>query len=170
MRRVLGLVIAAVVVSACSTTGLSLVVDDRLTFVQPQDREAVTLPVTIEWQIEDFEVTRTAGTSGEDRGDRGYFGVFIDRTPQPPNEALEWFARDDETCQRDPACPDEEWFATRGIHTTTETSFTIDLLPRPADPDRRELHEVTVVLLDPQGVRIGESAWTVQFEVERSES
>lgn len=167
----LRLLVAAVLVSACSTTGLSLVVDDRLTFVQPEDREVVTLPVTIEWRMEDFEVTRTPapGESGDDRRDRGYFGVFIDRTPQPPNEPLEWFARDDEACERDPQCPDEEWFATRGIHTTTETSFTIDLLPRPADSDRRELHEVTVVLLDPSGARIGESAWTIQFEVERSQ-
>lgn len=164
--------VAAIAFSACSTSGLSLMIDDRLEFVHPEDRELVRLPVTIEWQMEDFEVSRTPAEDDSDAGDpagRGYFGVFIDRTPQPPNEPLEWFARDDDSCQRDPDCPDEEWFATRGIHTTTDTSFTIELLPRPANPDRRELHEVTVVLLDPSGVRIGESAWTVEFEVDRSQ-
>lgn len=165
----LGLLLAAVVLSACSTTGLSLVVDDRLTYLHPEDREAVTLPLTIEWRMEDFTVTRSGGSDGDGAGDEGFFAVFIDRTPQPPAEPLAWFARDDDACQRDPQCPDDEWFATRGIHTTTDTSFTIDLLPRPTDPDRRELHEVTVVLLAPDGVRIGESAWTVEFEVERTE-
>lgn len=164
------LLVASIVLPACSTSGLSLTVDDRLTFVRPDDRDALTLPVTVEWRMEDFDISRTPSADGGSSADRGYFGVFVDRPPQPPNESLAWFAEDDQSCQLDPDCPDEEWFATRGIHTTTETSFTIELLPRPADPDRRELHEVTVVLLDADGVRIGESAWTVEFEVERSRS
>ena len=157
----------AVLVSGCSFTGLSLVVDDRLTFVAPQDRAAVDLPVTIEWEVEDFTVTTTR--DAEDvSGEAGYFGVFIDRTPQPPGEDLQWFAKDDEDCKRDPECPDDDYFSVRGIHTTTKTSFAIAQLPRPVDSNRREFHEVTVVLLDPDGVRIGESAWTIDFEIMRS--
>lgn len=159
----------AVTLSGCSFTGLSLVVDDRLTFVTPADREAVELPVTIEWEIEDFTIARDTAVDSA-RGHAGYFGVFIDRTPQPPGEDLLWFAEDDEDCQRDPDCPDEDYFSVRGIHTTTETSFTITRLPRPIDDRRRELHEVTVVLLGPDGRRIGESAWTIEFEVVRSDA
>lgn len=157
--------------SGCSFTGLSLVVDERLTFVTPADREAVELPVTITWEIDDFRIIANGEEADASaRSDAGYFGVFIDATPQPPGEDLLWFAEDDDTCKRDPACPDEDYFTVRGIHTTSDTSFTITRLPRPIDSNRRELHEVTVVLLDPDGVRIGESAWTIEFEVVRSDS
>lgn len=152
--------------SSCSTHGLSLMVDDRLTFDAPEDGQALALPVTIEWRIEHFEVTRTPDPA-EERGARGYFAVIVDRSPQPPGEPVTWFARDDETCRRDPSCPDATYLATRGVHTTADMSFTIDVLPRPADENRREMHEVTVVLLDPDGARIGESAWRVRFEIDR---
>jgi hypothetical protein len=38
-------------------------------------------------------------------------------------------------------------------------------VPTGAAAQRRDLHEVTIALLDGRGERIGESAFTVQFEV-----
>lgn len=160
------LVALMVLLSSCTIHGLSLMVDDRLTFVAPEDGQAVGLPLTIDWQIEDFEIGRTPQPA-DASVDRGYFAVFVDRSPQPPGEPLTWFARDDEACRRDVGCPDQAYLEARGIHTTTDTSFTIDVLPRPADDRRREMHEVTVILLDPDGERIGESAWRLRFEVDR---
>jgi hypothetical protein len=159
----IGLVLA---LSGCAINGLSFRIDDRLQILRPADREAVSLPLTIEWDISDFEVT---GPDGSDDPHRGYFGVFVDRAPQPPNETVEWFAKDDESCRPADGCPDEQYLADRGVHTTTDTEFVIETLPPPPtdQADRRELHEVTIVLLDGSGRRIGESAFTAEFEVQR---
>lgn len=160
---VLGL---ALLLSGCALRGLSFRIDDRLEILSPADREAVTLPVTIDWEITDFEVTGPDGTEGPGSG---YFGVFIDRAPQPPGEPVEWFAKDDESCRPADGCPDRQYLADRGVHTTQETEFVVKNLPPPpsGQAERREFHEVTIVLLDGSGRRIGESAFTAQFEVQR---
>lgn len=169
---------AVLALGACSFTGLAFYEDRRLSFVSPEDREEVTLPVTIDWEIRDFEIiepaeqprpAQTPSGEAEPDPDRGFFAVFVDQTPQPPGEPLAWFARDDETCERNPNCPDESYLASRGAHTTSDTQFTIDVLPQPSEENRREIHEVTVVLLDPDGLRISESAWTIEFEVDRNQ-
>lgn len=168
MRRIAALtllVLGIVSLGACSVNDLAFREDRRLRFVSPEDREQVSLPVTIDWEVEDFQVV---GEGGQAAGsDGGYFGVFVDQTPQPPGEPLTWFARDDETCQQDPECPDAEYLEMRRIYTTHDTEFTIEVLPRSAPEGRRDMHEVTVILLDADGDRVGESAWRLEFEVNR---
>lgn len=170
LRRLRAVVVVAVVVvlGACSFDGLSFRQDRRLSFTSPHDREEVTLPVTVEWEIDDFEIV-DPGDQAQATPGQGYFAVLVDQTPQPPGEPLKWFAGDDDSCKRDPGCPDEQYLANRGVHTTTDTSFTIDALSQPSNENRREMHEVTVVLLNAEGVRIGESSWTVEFEVDRQQ-
>lgn len=160
--------VAALLLAACGFDGLAFRQDDRVEIVAPDDREAVTLPVTVEWRVDGFEVT---GENGESRDDAGYFAVLVDRNPQPPGEPLAWLAREDDTCVASPDCPDEQYFAQRRVHTTTDTRFTVDNVLRP-DRERiiRELHEVTVILLDGTGRRIGESAFSVEFEVDRQDT
>lgn len=167
-RRLAVIVAVAVLSSACSFQGLAFVQDRRLEFVSPEDRELVRLPVTIDWEIEDFDVVDPDEAEGT-APTEGYFGVFVDGRPQPPGEPLSWHAEGDETCTRDPGCPDDEWYRVRGIHTTTASEFTIEVLPRPADETRREIHTITVVLLDADGNRIGESAWQTDIEIDRSD-
>ena len=70
-----------------------------MSFVTPGDRAEVRLPVTIEWTVSDFDVT---GPDGSARRDAGSFGVYIDRTPQPPGEKQEWLVRNDQMCKNDP--------------------------------------------------------------------
>lgn len=166
-RLPVALALVATLASGCALHGLSFKVDERLAIISPEDREAVTLPVTIDWEISDFNIT---GPDGGADAQSGYFGVYVDRAPQPPGQPMEWFAKDDETCRPDDGCPDEQYLADRGVHSTQETQFVIENLPPPPtdQADRREFHEVTVVLLDGSGRRIGESAFTVQFEVDRS--
>ena len=157
MRRALVLtVLLAVLTSGCAVRGIAFREDDRLTFTSPGDRDEVTLPVTVTWDVEDFDVP-------ED----GSFAVFVDRAPQPPGKTLEWLARNDDSCRSTDGCPGAEWFAERDVYPTTETEITIERLPARTD-DRRELHEVTVVLVDGDGRRIGETGWTVEFQVERA--
>ena len=159
MRRaplVVAVVVAtALLTSGCAVRGIAFREDDRLSFVSPGDRDEVTLPVTVTWEVEDFDVP-----------DDGSFAVFVDRAPQPPGKAIEWLARDDDSCRAADGCPDAAWFAERDVFPTTETSMTIERLPARSD-DRREFHEVTVVLLDAEGRRVGETGWTLEFQVER---
>jgi hypothetical protein len=153
--------------TACVPQGLAFRVDDRLTFITPEDRATVSLPVVIDWEIRDFEVV-DPGTPA-DGGDAGYFAVFVDRAPMPPNESLRWLARKDTSCRPDDGCPDEEYLNARGVWTTTETELVLEQLPRTTDrEDRKERHRAVVVLLDAQGRRIGESAFEITFDVERS--
>ncbi len=154
--------------SGCIQQGLAFRVDDRLKIESPKARSEVALPVTIRWTVKDFTI---AGPGSVPAGkDSGYFAVFVDRSPQPPNKTLAWTARKDRTCRPADGCPDAEYLAARNIYTTTDTSITFEQLPRPSDRNRKERHEVTVVLLDPSGRRIGESAFFVDFTVKRPEA
>jgi hypothetical protein len=127
--------------------------------VYPADRAEVTLPLTVRWEVREPGVLPEGGA----------FGVYIDQSPQPPGESQEWFARDDESCVRSRVCPDARYLADRGVFKTTRTSFTIEVLPRtaPTDVVRREFHEFTIAVLDARGLRVGESAWYVDFQVLR---
>lgn len=156
MRRVALVLALALVGSGCGVSGLAFRQDDRLSFVTPEDRAEITLPLTVAWEVEDFEVGTSAGS----------FAVFVDRAPQPPGKTLDWLARDDDTCRVEDGCPDEQWFADRDVFRTTDRELTIEQLPARSD-DRRELHEVTVILLDEQGRRVGETGWTLEFQVAR---
>ena len=159
------LVCALVSLWGCSVSGLNFSQDKRVVITTPVDRAKVTLPVTVKWQHHDFKVT---GRDGNRRVDSGYFGVLVDRPPQPPGKTLAWIVRNDQFCRQDPTCPNDEFLARFGINSTTQTSFTIENLvdPTPED-DRREFHEVIVVLLNGRGERIGESAFSIEFELER---
>jgi hypothetical protein len=155
-----------VVASGCGVEGLNFHKDERVTITAPADRAQVRLPLTVTWRSRDFEVK---GKDGSARPDAGYFGVYVDRAPQPPQKTQAWLARDDQRCREVPSCPDEEFLAEMNVFSTTRHSFTVERLPQPTTnaPRRREFHEVTIVLLSGIGERIGESAFTVQFEVER---
>jgi hypothetical protein len=83
----------------------------------------------------------------------------------PPGRTLDWLAREDDACKETPGCPSETWFADRDVYATSATELTIDDLPDLTEGERRDFHEASVVLLDRQGRRVGESAFTVEFQV-----
>lgn len=166
-RRRLAVVVAlTALVGGCRFDGVAFVQDRRVDIVSPTRHERVSEPVTVRWEVEDFTVT---GPDGSRSNDAGYFAVLVDRAPQPPGEPLTWFARGDDDCKALPSCPDEQWFTQRGVHTTTETALTLPPLPPPpvSQRDKKEFHDVTIVLLDGHGRRIGESAFTVTFQLVR---
>lgn len=153
---VLGLAFAAL--PACGVHGLSFVQDERVDIVAPRDRHEATLPVTVDWTVKDFPVG--AG--------QGSFGVFVDRAPQPSGKTLAWLFRGDAGCRGSskPLCAKRDFLAQRNVFSTTRTAFTVENVNRqPDNGRRRQFHEVTVVLLDHAGRRVGEGAWSVQFEV-----
>lgn len=148
----------ALAVSGCAVDGLAFVQDTRLSITAPSPREVVELPVTVTWETD----PRTLPPGGS-------YGVFLDGRPQPPGEPLSWFALDDDDCARVPTCPDEAYYARRDVHTTTDESFTVEQVATTGLEGRRERHEVTVVLLDADSRRIGESAWSIEFELARED-
>lgn len=151
--------------AACGINGLSFRQDNRLVITSPGDRALVEAPVIVEWTVRDFDVT---GKDGSRRIDAGYFGVFVDRAPIPPEETLAWLARDDAQCRLIPGCPNDDYFRQINVFSTTETEITIERFPElSTDEDRRDFHEVVIVLLNGRGERIGESAFAVEFEVKR---
>lgn len=156
MKRLSIVVALALVTSGCGVSGLAFREDDRLSFVTPKDRSKVMLPLTVRWEVERFDVGSGAGS----------FAVFVDRAPQPPGKTLAWLARNDDSCRAADGCPDEPWFTERDVFPTTDFELTLERLPTRSD-DRREWHEVTVVLLDEEGRRVGETGWTLEFQVER---
>lgn len=167
-RSVGAVVVLALLATGCSTSGLQFREDDRVAITTPRYREKVELPLTIDWEVHAFEVT---GPGGQARDNAGYFAVLIDAEPPPPGESLAYYGRDDTSCRPEAGCPDEDYLAARGVYTTTQTEFHVERLApasgvdvRAGDPDR---HEVTIILLDGQGRRIGESVWTQPFEVVR---
>ncbi len=166
-RGTIAVILAFVFVSSsCSVSGLNFEQDERLEITAPEDRAKVRLPLTVTWAVTDFEVT---GPGRSDRDDAGYFGVYVDRAPQPPNKTQAWLMRDDAECRRTPGCPDTTYLEQAHIYSTERMSFRIERLPQPSSeaPRRREFHEVTIVLLNGRGQRIGESAFVREFEVDR---
>jgi hypothetical protein len=152
--------------SGCIPQGLAFRVDDRLSITTPKDRAEVTLPLTVSWRMRDFTITKGDSTGVTTKA--GYFAVFVDRAPQPAGKPLSWLARKDRTCRAADGCPGEEYFAARGIYSTTATHLTFDQLPRSSNTHQKERHSVTVVLLDPSGRRIGETAAQVDVVVRRN--
>jgi hypothetical protein len=146
-------------VPACGVSGLSFVQDDRVDIVRPEDRSTVDLPLRIDWSVEDFAVGRGKGS----------FGVFVDRTPQPSGKTQAWLFRGDPSCRGTGArlCSTAAFLGQRNVFRTTRSDFTIEQVNRLSGAQAgRQFHEATIVLLDEDGERVGEGAWSVQFEVD----
>ena len=150
--------------SSCVPHGLAFFKDDRVQIVSPESHTTVKTPVTIRWQVDDFRIT---GPNGSSDPDAGYFGVFVDRAPVPPGKPLTYIANADDLCQATPGCPDKQYLEDHDAYSTTDTSFTLDQLPDLSAYGGHELHEVTIVMLDGRGRRIGEQAWYVDFKYDR---
>jgi hypothetical protein len=167
-RRLLAALAIVLAAHGCSFSGLQFSQDERIAFEEPGYREKVRLPLTVRWTVEKFEVTGPTDTA---RGDAGYFAVLLDVDPLPAGETLRYYARDDRACRPDAGCLDAKYLAERRIHTTTDTKLVVaELGPAPGidvENGDRDLHEVTIVLLDGKGRRIGESLWTQTFEILR---
>ncbi len=155
----------ALFATACTTEGLAFIQDRRVQIVSPGYRELVDLPVTVDWEVVDDDLADNLGSDI-------LFGVYVDIDAQPPREPMEYFARNDPPCLESPTCPDTRYLRDLGIRTTFGTEMTFRSLPLApgVDPERGDpdFHEVILVLLDEDGARVGESAWRITFEVERS--
>lgn len=83
----------------------------------------------------------------------------------PPGETVRWFAKGDADCATTPTCPDELYLARRGVTVATSTSVDIAIVPPLTGSRKGTFHELTIVRLDADGRRDGETAATTQFKV-----
>ena len=113
----------------------------------PAPFAAVQAPFTVQWEHD---------------GD-GQFAVFVDRAPIRPGQALADLATPE--CERSPGCPDEQYYADRGVYLTTDDRIVVEqLLPLAGSNGRNPspVHLATIVRIA-EGRRVGEAAWTVEF-------
>ena len=144
---------------ACRLDGLAFIQDKRVEITSPDPFTTMTLPATVDWTAEDIPSDL-------------HYGVFLDTTAMPPGEDLESLAKNDDACRREAGCPDEKWFRQHHIYETDDTEFTFRFIAdlRPNGSTQPDQHEVTIVLLDENGVRQGESAFGVEFYVQHGEA
>ena len=162
--RILPGALAALALLACSgcvPDGLAFRADKRLTILTPEDEAEVSLPLTIRWQMKDFDVVEP-GTPV--REGAGYFAVFVDQTPISPGENVRSLAKGDLSCDPAAGCPDAQYLAERDVYVTTDTELVLTELPERTGRGAGR-HKATIVLLDGMGNRIGESRFKVDFEV-----
>lgn len=96
------------------------------------------------------------------------YAVFVDKAPIHPRQSLRAVAKGDESCLHTRGCPDAAYLRAHDVFLTTATTVTIPYfatLPGAERHDRRPIHEVTVVLVDRSGYRVGEYAYSVQFRL-----
>lgn len=159
MTRVCRLVVVALAASAlpsCAVRGLDFFVDDRVSIVNPSDGEEVALPLELRWEARDF--------------DGRFVVLFDDARPMRPGKDLTSLVGSDDPCHRDGTCADEAWLADRDIYVTDATSLTIErLADRSGARSDRDVHEVSIVLLDRSGRRVSEAMFRREFVIDRGE-
>jgi hypothetical protein len=151
---VAGTLVVAGLVSSCSLDGLDFVRDDRLHLEGLDDRDETDLPIELTWQLD-----------GGFRDDEAAFAVIVDRTPPRPGHSLASLLDDDPACAGPQGCPDG-YLERNRLYVTTDTSIVIDdVVEGTARQEARGFHEVTIVLVDTDGVRVGELAEAVRFRL-----
>jgi hypothetical protein len=144
-------VAVALFATACSASGLAFRASDAVEIVSPRNRTEVRLPVRLSWR---------APNAG------AFYAAFVDRAPIRPGQSLDVLADDD--CRRVPRCPDLQYLRDRYVFVTDGDSLVVDAVPQKTGTQRasaRHRHEATIVPLDADGRRVGESAYTVEFTV-----
>jgi hypothetical protein len=147
--------------AACTLSGVAFREDGRVRIVEPGYRATVALPFEVRWTV--AEALQREMASGRP-GSPAAFAVFVDKDPQPPGEPLSYFARDDAGCASMPGCPDAAYLANEGVYVTKEPVFTVSAVSERGDG--RGFHEVSIVLVDDKGARVGQPVWNVSVEVE----
>ena len=153
MRTRLLAVLLVLMTAACTTNGLALRKDHRVHIVSPRSQDTVRLPLDLRWTARGLpDATR--------------FVVFVDRRPMKPGGTLRSLA--DDTCKQTPGCPNDAWLRERDVFVTDRNSLRLENVPADNEGERfgrGHGHEVTIVLLGPDGKRMGETSFASQFFV-----
>jgi hypothetical protein len=154
-RRWAWALVPLLLASGCAVDGLAFVRDDRLDILAPGTGATVRLPFEVRWSAPDVDAN---------------YLVLFDRTPMRPNRTLRSLVPSDDHCRSRPNCPDKQWLADHDLYLTSGTSIRVEDLPEERTNHRaKDRHEVTIVLIDDRGRRIGESVFIREFIVDRED-
>ena len=143
----------ACALTSCAGHGMRFTEDDRVRIVTPHELSTAAAPVHIRW-------TTSPALAPSQR-----FAVFVDRIPVHPGQRLRSLG--DDACKRTPGCPDDQYLAQRNVYLTPTPTLDLPTLPiggQGASREDRHVHKATIIVVDSAGRRIGESAWSVQFQ------
>ena len=146
-----GLVVAAAVLltTGCGD-GLLFAKDTRLKIVSPRASATVSLPVHLRW------------TTKVPQGSPLQYAVFVDVLPVHPDQNLRSVAGP--SCARISSCVDVALLNRHSVYLTSRPSLDLETLPILGPPQGEpDVHQVSIVLVDPEWRRVGESAWSVDF-------
>jgi hypothetical protein len=141
--------------SGCALNGLAFAQDERVHIQSPASEATVDLPFDVRWTAEHFD---------------GKFLVLFDRSPMRPGQTLLSLVPHNDPCRSRPRCPDAQWLADHSLFLTADTHVHVDDLAEERTNKRaKDRHQLTIVLLDRQGRRVGESAFIREFTVARED-
>jgi hypothetical protein len=138
---------------------ISFEVDRDLKFLEPDDTERVSLPVTVAWK---------AGADALEGGNR--FAVFLDKSPVGPRDIVRIRLCGDRESEPPVAgqnrrrCRED---LGRHVWLTRDTELVLDCIrPREGAPDRvRNRHTLSVIVVDEDNVRVGQAGISRTFEI-----
>jgi hypothetical protein len=142
----------AVVLVACSGSPGRLQADSRVRILEPKPGSTVNGPVVIRW----------SSTFEPGEGSGRWFMVYVDAAPIPPGQSALVAAI--QPCDTVPICLGTGAISGPNVFLTDAHSIDVGSLPAGAGPE----HRFTIVLVDEQGAREGDVAWTASFRVEQT--
>jgi hypothetical protein len=147
--RLAGVAFVALLATACGG-GLLFANDTSVRIVSPRNLATVSTPVQLRW------VTKILPASPL------MYAAFVDILPVHPGQNLRSLAG--ASCSGVPGCVDLAWLNRHSVYLTSQPGLDLDTLPILGTPKgERDIHTVTIVLVDKAWRRSGESAWSVSF-------
>lgn len=150
--------LTAISTSGCGQfrlSGIDLARDTSITFTTEEHAD-LALPFHLAWHDDDAAPDR-------------HYAVVVNRTPPPPGETLRWFAKGDKPCLANAACPDDVYLLRKGVVRTDVAEVDVRAVPVPLGRgDRSGLQTATVIVLDDDGRRVGEAAFTFEFTLDEA--
>jgi hypothetical protein len=138
---------------------ISFEVDRDLKFLEPDDTERVSLPVTVAWK---------AGDDALEGGNR--FALFLDKNPVGPRDVVR--VRLCGEREKEPPVAGQNrrrCVADLGKHIwlTRDTELVLDCIkPKEGAGDRvRNRHTLSVIIVDERNQRVGQAGITRTFEI-----
>jgi hypothetical protein len=146
-------VVALVALAGCSTQGLALEQPDRVHNLRPAMFSTTSAPSTVSWDAPSLP-------------DGQRYLVLVDQQPMPPGGTIRSLT--DDVCRRTPHCPDQTYLKQHYLYLARGNRARVQSFPLgspfPVD-DLADWHQVTVVVVDRHGRRVGEDAWMTRFAV-----
>jgi hypothetical protein len=155
--------VVALATAGCRTDHLAFRADDSLSIQFPTPQQRVRLPVNVAWRATGVRPGHTLTGNGP------FFAVFLDRAPIAAGSSLKSLVDDD--CRKARACPSLGWFADRHVYITGDTSLKLTAVPDASTGTRTEADDtqrIVVVRISPDGVRLDDTAASVEFAVVRA--